>query len=80
MPDENAKTDEGLTAEELGEQSIYEGETEMQSRILRGDESKGDSDSRDVAGSTAVRDTEEGRTDRDTLHRDSESAADRPEK
>jgi len=80
MPEERAKTDEGLTAEELGEQSIYEGETEMQSRILRGDESEGDSDARDVAGATAVADTEEERTDRDTLHRDSESAAERREK
>ena len=80
MPDENAKTDEGLTAEELGEQSIYEGETEMQSRILRGDETKGDPDARDVAGSTAVADTDAERRDRDTPHRDSESAAERREK
>lgn len=80
MQDENAKTDEGLTAEELGEQSIYEGETEMQSRILRGDESEGDSDARDVAGATAVRDTEAERTDRDTPHRASEAPAERPEK
>ena len=79
MPEEDSKSDE-LTAEEIGEQSIYEGETEMQSRILRGDETEGDPDSRDVAGATAVRDTEEERTDRDTLHRDSASAADRPEK
>ncbi len=79
MPDEDANRDE-LTPEEIGEQSIYEGETEAQSRILRGDETEGDPDSRDVAGSTAVRDTEEERTDRDSLHRDSESAADRPEK
>ena len=80
MPDENAKTDEGLTAEELGEQSIYEGETEMQRRILRGDETKGDSDARDTAGATAVRDTDNERTDRDTPHRASETAAERPEK
>jgi len=79
MPEEDSKRDE-LTAEEIGEQSIYEGETEMQSRILRGDESQGDPDSRDVAGATAVRDTEEERTDRDTAHRDSESAAERTEK
>ncbi|HLM56014.1 MAG TPA: hypothetical protein VK422_07765 [Pyrinomonadaceae bacterium] len=79
MPEEDSKSDE-LTAEEIGEQSIYEGETEMQSRILRGDESQGDPDSRDVAGATAVRDTPEERTDRDTQHRDSESPAERTEK
>ncbi len=79
MPEEDSKSDE-LTAEEIGEQSIYEGETEMQSRILRGDETEGDPDSRDVAGATAVRDTPEERTDRDTHHRDSESPAERTEK
>ena len=79
MPEHESKGDE-LTPEEIGEQSIYEGETEMQSRILRGDETQGDPDSRDVAGATAVRDTEEERTDRDTSHRDSESAAERTEK
>ena len=79
MPEEDSKRDE-LTAEEIGEQSIYEGETEMQSRILRGDETKGDPDSRDVAGSTAVRDTDSERTDRDTPHRASETPAERPEK
>jgi hypothetical protein len=80
MPEEDAKSDEGLTAEEIGEQSIYEGETEAQSRILRGDETAGDPDARDVAGATAVRDTDNERTDRDTPHRDSESEAERPEK
>lgn len=79
MPEEDSKSDE-LTAREIGEQSIYEGETEMQSRILRGDETEGDPDSRDVAGATAVGDTTEERTDRDTPHRDSESAAERTEK
>ena len=79
MPEEDSKSDE-LTAREIGEQSIYEGETEMQSRILRGDETKGDSDARDVAGATAVRDTDNERTDRDTPHRASETAAERPEK
>ena len=79
MPEQDTGGDE-LTPREIGEQSIYEGETEAQSRILRGDESKGDPDARDVAGATAVRDTEEERTDRDTTHRDSESAAERTEK
>jgi hypothetical protein len=78
MPEQDSKRDE-LTPEEIGEQSSYEGETEAQSRILRGDETKGDPDARDVAGATAVADTEEERTDRDTHHRDSESAAERRE-
>ena len=71
MSDENTRG-EGYDAGELGKQSIYEGETEMQSRMLRGDESKGDPAARDVAGATNEKDTEEGRTDRDTLPRDRE--------
>lgn len=66
----------GLTPEEIGQQSIYEGETEARQRVRRGDESRGDPDARDVAGSTAPADTEEERTDRDTEHRASETAAD----
>ncbi len=65
-----------LTPEEIGEQSIYEGETDARRRMRRGDESEGDPDERDVAGATALRDTEEGRTDRDTRPRTSESAPD----
>ena len=64
----------GLTPEEIGEQSIYEGQTDARRRIRRGDEAEGDPDARDVAGSTALGDTEEERTDRDTEHRQSESA------
>jgi hypothetical protein len=71
MSDEKT-SGESHDAAELGEQSSYEGETEMQSRILRGDESKGDPASRDVAGATHLKDTEEGRTDRDTTARDRE--------
>lgn len=40
----------GFTAEELGEQSSYDDETEIARRMRRGDESKGDPDERDVAG------------------------------
>ena len=36
--------------EKLGNESAYEDATEMKRRILRGDESKGDADERDVAG------------------------------
>ena len=64
---------EGFTPDELGEQSIYEGETEMQSRILRGDEAKADPSTRDVAGATDVKDTDAGRTDRDTPHREAKN-------
>lgn len=41
---------DGFTAEELGEQSSYDDETEIARRMRRGDESKGDPDERDVAG------------------------------
>lgn len=37
-------------AEKLGRESAYEDATEMKRRVLRGDESKGDADERDVAG------------------------------
>jgi hypothetical protein len=57
---------EGLTADELGKQSSYDDVTVMQSHMLRGDESKGDPDARDVAGTTARPDTHEARTDQDT--------------
>lgn len=40
-------------AEKLGKESAYEDATEMKRRILRGDESKGDADERDVAGDYA---------------------------
>ena len=37
-------------AEDLGEESAYEGTTEFKRRLRRGDESKGDPDERDIAG------------------------------
>lgn len=37
-------------AERLGNESAYEDATEIDRRIRRGDESKGDADERDVAG------------------------------
>jgi hypothetical protein len=57
---------EGLTADELGKQSSYDDSTVMQSHMLRADETKGDPDARDVAGTTARPDTDETRTDQDT--------------
>lgn len=76
-----------LSADELGAQSSYEGETEMLRRMQRGDESKGDADARDTAGATAFKDTNEGRTDRDTTsggeaedHTSAQPAEDQDEK
>lgn len=41
---------EGFNSAELGEQAVYDDETEIARRIRRGDESKGDPDERDIAG------------------------------
>jgi hypothetical protein len=41
---------EGWSAQDLGEESSYEGTTEIDRRLRRGDESAGDPDERDVAG------------------------------
>lgn len=46
----------GFTAEEIGEQSAYEDETETARRMRRGDETKGDPDERDVAGAVKSQD------------------------
>lgn len=58
---------EGFTAEELGEASIYDDATQMAQQMRRGDESKGDPNERDIAGTTHFKDMEEGRTDKDTV-------------
>lgn len=39
---------DGFTAEEIGEASAYEDETETAQRMRRGDETKGNPDERDV--------------------------------
>ena len=44
------------SAEELGEQSSYEDETEMKRRLARGNETVGNPDERDVAGSVRPED------------------------
>ncbi len=66
MKEENPQQD-GFTAEELGEASIYEDATQMAQQMRRGDESKGDPNERDITGATHFKDTEEGRTDKDTV-------------
>jgi hypothetical protein len=48
---------EGWSAEELGEQSAYEGQTEISRRLRRGDETRGDPNARDVAGVIPEKDT-----------------------
>ena len=55
----------GWSAEELGEQSTYDGTTEITRRLRRGDETKGDPDARDVAGAIPEKDTPHGREARD---------------
>ncbi len=52
---------EGWSADDLGEQSTYEGATEISRRLRRGDESVGDPDERDVAGATPESDMPHGR-------------------
>ena len=76
MTERDAKR-EGWTAEELGEQSSYEGETETGRRLRRGDETIGDADARDVAGDIPVAETPEAREDQDTLRRLPEDSATR---
>ena len=63
-----------LTPEELGRASSYEGETEMQRRIDRGDEadsegSRGRADDADTAGSLPDSELTENREDQDTVNR-----------
>jgi hypothetical protein len=50
-------TRDGFSAEELAEQASYDDETEIARRMRRGDESKGDPDERDVAGTLDPQDT-----------------------
>jgi hypothetical protein len=76
MTERDAKR-EGWTAEELGEQSSYEDETETGRRLRRGDETVGDADARDVAGDIPVGETPEAREDQDTRRRSPEDSATR---
>ncbi len=56
----NVERDE-WNAEELNEQSPYLQSDEVQRQMLRGDETKGDADERDVVGSNQSKDTPQGR-------------------
>ncbi len=63
--------DDELTPDELGRASIYEGETEMQRRIDRGEEEdseegKDDADERDTAGAPPRAEVPEERDEQDT--------------
>lgn len=64
MAKDDIKKD-GWSADELGEQSSYEGATEMSRRLRRGDETAGDPDERDVAGAIPDEETPYGREIRD---------------
>lgn len=69
MPKQDARNDskelipkkEGWSAEDLGEESSYEGTTEISRRLRRADESVGDPDKRDVAGGVPEKDLPHGR-------------------
>lgn len=67
---------EGWSAEELGEQSSYEGTTEISRRLRRGDETVGDPNARDVAGVIPEEDTPHGRGVLDTPHESDEEKSD----
>lgn len=72
-----AKEKPNRMAEELGEESSYEGETDMKRRVRRGDESKGDPDTRDVAGAPSVGETPEARENHSATHVNTGSAQER---
>ncbi|HEX5707152.1 MAG TPA: nucleotide exchange factor GrpE [Pyrinomonadaceae bacterium] len=76
------KTTEGApTPEELGRESSYEGETDMQRRIDRGGEGErtSEADDADVAGGPKPSETPERREDQDTNPSHRESDAEAPE-
>lgn len=60
MPSKEPQS-EDWSADDLGEQSSYEGTTEMKQRLRRKDETFADPNSRDVAGAVAEKDTAQGR-------------------
>lgn len=61
---------EGFSADELGAASMYDDPTQIAQQMRRGDESQPDPNDRDIVGATAPKDTEEGRTDKDTVSHD----------
>ena len=54
-------TDQGLSLKEIADESTNKPADETLREVLRGDESKGDADERDVAGSPDSIDTPQGR-------------------
>jgi hypothetical protein len=78
MSNHNVKKD-GWTAEELGEQSSYEKETEIGRRLRRGDETLGDPNRRDVAGAIPAKDTPQGREASDRPHESTDERSDEEE-
>jgi hypothetical protein len=66
----NVKKEE-WSADDLGEQSTYEGTTEISRRLRRGDETVGDPDERDVAGAIPEKDMPHGREVRRKSHKSS---------
>jgi hypothetical protein len=71
MAEEDVKK-EGWSAEDLGEESSYEKETEISRRLRRGDETAGDPDARDVAGAVPEEHTPHGREKQDRPHESAE--------
>lgn len=67
MTEKNRDKDQWVP-EELGDQSSYEGTTEIKRRLRRGDETKGNPDERDIAGAIDVGETPEARENQSTLH------------
>ncbi|MCP9495672.1 MAG: hypothetical protein MSG64_14595 [Pyrinomonadaceae bacterium MAG19_C2-C3] len=59
---------DGFNADKLGQASSYDDPTQIAQQMQHGDASQGDPDARSTAGATAFKDTEEGRTDKDTTH------------
>ncbi len=65
---------EGWQADELGEQSAYQDATEFARQFVRGDESKGDPDKRDIAGSIALIESTDGMPHRKTAEEKAEDS------
>jgi hypothetical protein len=62
MPNEKKdETGETLTTNEIAEQASLKHKDEIKRQILRGDESKGDPDERDIAGAPEPNETPHGR-------------------
>lgn len=66
MQEKDKVQHEEWSAEKLGDESNYDRDDEIKRRILRGDETKGDADERDVAGRSESKDTWQGREEAKT--------------